>query len=179
MNQGQSGFSLVELLISIAIITVLLGVGVPAFRTYGRQSELRQAATDIQLALLQAHNLSLAPEADRPPTADLDVGYYAVAFDPAGGFRVVRGVDSRAIGFTISELSNPEAHTLPSGISFVSNPAPPNYIGYRVGANGGLLASPSGSLRISVISSRLPSGENTIDIDVLPVTGQVTIGKER
>ncbi len=169
------GFSLVELLISIAIITVLLGVGVPAFRNYGQVAELNQAATDIQLALLQAHNLALAPETGKP--AEID--YYGVAFtqDPQlrQSFTVVRGQKGTANIVTPSDLPNPDRHELPAGITVSPMPFT---VYYKVGPTGGVIITPvSGNATVSVTSSRLAEGRNKATLTVNAVTGQVSLTK--
>jgi len=60
------GMSLVELLVTMAIIVLLLAVGVPAYRQYGNSNDLEQAAQDVKNALLETKNMALAPASDKP-----------------------------------------------------------------------------------------------------------------
>ena len=50
MNK-QSGFTLIELMVTISILAILLGIGVPSFRTMIEESRIRSVSTDIVRAL--------------------------------------------------------------------------------------------------------------------------------
>ena len=47
MKAKQSGFTLVELMFTITVLAVLLGIGVPNFRDFIRNSRLTSAANDL------------------------------------------------------------------------------------------------------------------------------------
>jgi prepilin-type N-terminal cleavage/methylation domain-containing protein len=167
--RGSFGFSLVELLVSISIVAVMLGVGIPAFRAYGQKAELGQAATDIQVALLQAHNLALAPESDKPVVVD----YYGVQFYESEGlskFKLIRGV--KGVGCPTSPEVI-EDHTLPAGISLTSDSL--GCSGYLVGTG----ASPvvPANYAVTLHSSRAARDSNLQRISINPVTGQVTLDR--
>lgn len=49
-----SGFSLVELMIAIAIMATLMGLAVPSFRTWLQNSQIRNAAESVQNGLQRA-----------------------------------------------------------------------------------------------------------------------------
>lgn len=55
------GFTLIELIVTLAIVSVLLGLGIPAFRNFGAEQELQLAAEEIVATLQEAQALSLAP----------------------------------------------------------------------------------------------------------------------
>ena len=167
MTIGASrGFTLIELMVSISIVTVMLGVGIPAFQDYGRKAELKQAATDIQVALMQAHSLALAPEADKPS----NITFYGVEFDPAAAsFDVVRG--QPAVGVCPLGLKTVlEHHTVPSSISISPST---NCIGYLVGTGAEPLFAGTGSATIGLNSSRING--TTVTVGVNRVTGQITV----
>jgi len=58
----SQGFSLVEILATIAISVLLLGTGIPAFRNYQKQNELISDAENIKDMLITTQNYALAPE---------------------------------------------------------------------------------------------------------------------
>lgn len=70
----KSGFTLIELVVTIAIAVVLAGFGIPAFRQYGARQELDTQAELVAEALREAQALSLAPERG--------LNYYGVEFAP-------------------------------------------------------------------------------------------------
>jgi len=58
-DQAKNGFTLVELITVIAIISVLMTIGVPSYRTYQKRIELDQQAEQIISILRQAQNQSV------------------------------------------------------------------------------------------------------------------------
>ena len=170
--RGLAGFSLVELLVSISIVTLMLGVGVPAFRAYGRQSAFDQAATDIQVAVLQAHNLAFAPETNKPSMDN----YYGLSVNAVTGtYDVVRNCWPTSLPNSCPNPRQPdviiERHQLEAGIIFSSQPSP---VGYLVGMGGEPVVSAPPANAISIRSNQL-SGASDKVITVNPVTGQVTV----
>ncbi len=59
----RRGFTLVELMISIAIIMMMVAITLPAFSNFQRRQDLLSATQVIRDAILEAHNLALAPRA--------------------------------------------------------------------------------------------------------------------
>lgn len=55
------GFTLLELMTTITIISILVATGVPAFANYQRHNSIRIAAQDIKSFLVEARALSLNP----------------------------------------------------------------------------------------------------------------------
>lgn len=51
-----SGFTLIELLVTMAIVVVLLGVGVPSFRTFVATQRVKSAASEISSVLIQTRS---------------------------------------------------------------------------------------------------------------------------
>ena len=50
-RKSSSGFTLVELMITLVLMAILLGIGVPGFRSFILDQRLRATSTDIRLAL--------------------------------------------------------------------------------------------------------------------------------
>ncbi len=52
----QQGFSLVELMIGVVLVVVLLGIGVPSFRSFILEQRLRATSSDLRVALMTARS---------------------------------------------------------------------------------------------------------------------------
>ena len=71
MRQVTRGFTLVELMITLAILTILLGIALPSFQSMIASQKIKTAAADLQSSLLLARsealkrnaNVTLAPAA--------------------------------------------------------------------------------------------------------------------
>ncbi len=59
MKAKQSGFTLIELMFTIVVLAVLLGIGVPNFRDFIRNSRLSTAANDLLADLNLARSESV------------------------------------------------------------------------------------------------------------------------
>src|SRR3972149_7619497 len=76
MNKRNKGFTLLELVTVISIITILVATGVPSFVNYQRHNAIKIASQDIKSFLTEARSLSLNP---RPE--DKGKEYYFVTID--------------------------------------------------------------------------------------------------
>jgi len=52
----SAGFTLIELMIGLILLAILLGVAVPAFRTFILDQRLRAASNDLNIALITARS---------------------------------------------------------------------------------------------------------------------------
>jgi len=55
-------FTLIEALVVIGILTLMFALSIPAYRSYSRRNQLRQAAESVRSALVEAQNMALAPK---------------------------------------------------------------------------------------------------------------------
>lgn len=73
----EKGYTLIELLVSISITVILLGLGFSSFRSFGAASELDTGADRIRSVLLEARNLAFSPESG----TSQDIAFYGVRFN--------------------------------------------------------------------------------------------------
>lgn len=64
-----NGFTLIELVIAVFLITLLAGISVPAVYRFQREASLKTSANEIKSAVLQARNFAMAPRV-YPKNAD-------------------------------------------------------------------------------------------------------------
>jgi type II secretion system protein H len=58
--KGQRGFSLIEMMIVVIIISVLAAIGIPAFSSWKEKQAVSNAASSLLAHLKQARNLAVA-----------------------------------------------------------------------------------------------------------------------
>jgi prepilin-type N-terminal cleavage/methylation domain-containing protein len=59
----RTGFTLIEVIVSVGIIVMMLAISLPAFLEFQKRQNLSLAAESIRDAMLEAYNYSLAPRA--------------------------------------------------------------------------------------------------------------------
>ena len=71
-NNPQRGFTLVELMIGLVLVAILMGIGLPLFRSFILEQRLRATSSDLRVALTMARSeavkrnrfIALVPDAD-------------------------------------------------------------------------------------------------------------------
>lgn len=63
-GKRAGGFTLIELMVTIAIVAVLLGIGVPSFQGFVAGQRVKTASYDISSALIYARSEALKRNAD-------------------------------------------------------------------------------------------------------------------
>ncbi|HET9864287.1 MAG TPA: GspH/FimT family pseudopilin [Steroidobacteraceae bacterium] len=56
MKRSSRGFTLMELMVTLALAAVVFGLGVPAFREFGKNGRLTGAANEMLVTLMTARN---------------------------------------------------------------------------------------------------------------------------
>lgn len=164
------GFTLIEILVSMSIVVLMLGVGIPAFQEFGKQAELNQSASEVQNAIFEARNLSLSPEADKKPEID----YYGLIFHSDG-----TGPDTNQYSVIRVNSNNPptipidpdlivKTRTLPNGLSFQ---AIPTKLWYSIAGQGEVSFSGDNPIVFRTGSNPAVGKELVVN----QVTGQVVI----
>jgi type IV pilus assembly protein PilE len=55
-NKRQRGFTLIEVMVVVAIIAILLAIAIPSYRLYVLRSQVRAAQADLQALAVNAEN---------------------------------------------------------------------------------------------------------------------------
>lgn len=76
--KGQKGFSLVEVMIVIAILAILLAIAVPSFQRFAINSDLRSAARDIAGDFFLCKERAIAENATYTITFNVGANTYAI-----------------------------------------------------------------------------------------------------
>ena len=153
MQMAQKGFTLIELMIVVAIIGILAAVALPAYQDYTVRAKVTEG-----LALAGSAKTAVAENAANgapyasgwtPPTATKNVT--SVAIDPAAGFITVT-YDTTVVGATNTLVLNPlngaavftggtaTATTIPTAGSLAWNCTSAGTPTTVVGAKGTILA---------------------------------------
>jgi type IV fimbrial biogenesis protein FimT len=164
-QRKRSGFSMIELLIVLAVACVLLAVGAPGLRDLIRTQQLKTATGDLFAAIGLARAQALA----RGETVMLlPKGAGAGGGDWRQGWTVFLDRDGDrqpGPGDTVLAEHGPLAQGMAVGFSFTS-PAPPYYIAYN-GAGRSCRDSNPAAARYGTLSLFHGAGIRRIKINML------------
>jgi len=109
----KDGYSLIELLVVMAIIAILAMFGIAAYQQFNKTQTLRQAAMTVKNDLRKAQTRAMASE--KPPTSSCTI---------LDGYQVTFTDSSYQVQAKCSPTSPgvPTSYNLPTGISFTSYP---------------------------------------------------------
>lgn len=168
-DRTQAGFTLLELVITVAVLAIVLSVGIPSFRDMSNRNRLTSVTNEIvgatQLARMEAirrnTRVVVCPTTNGSTCAGANWSRVVVREAAVGG-AVVR--EFQFIGRGINVQGSP-AIAVGNQLSF-------NASGFaRAGTNA---ATTSGTLR--VCNTLLPAGENVRDVQVAVSRISVTPG---
>lgn len=156
IRYARQGLSLLELLIVLAVLGVLLGVGFVSLRSYQQSLIIREAAAQVATELV-----TIRQQARRQ---SLDFCFQAISI-PGNAYRVGRRAGTGA-STSCGDLSLP-ARTLPPGVRFID-------------AVGGLTTvtfhAPYGTPSASNRGFHLEGpGGRRLDVNMVGVTGKVVV----
>lgn len=102
----QTGVTLVEVVVVIAIIGILSGMAVPSFLEFTRNQRIRAAASDLHVSLMRARSEALKRNVSVTivPTSTSNWGLGWLIADPDGGdaLEALRGYDGVSVTGPIS-----------------------------------------------------------------------------
>ena len=109
---AQKGFTLIELMIVIAIIGILAAIAIPAYQNYTKKSVDTQCVTSTK-NYTNALNLHLNDPTDNPPSAPSAVNFNTkncIITDNGGGqptveAKIVNGTESNATAKVVCTLA--------------------------------------------------------------------------
>lgn len=83
-RRNQDGYSMIELLVIVAIVGILLGISIPGLRSFGRSSGLKDNALQITTDLWLARQKAIATSSPHSIRFDSDQNQYIVFVDDGG-----------------------------------------------------------------------------------------------
>jgi type II secretory pathway pseudopilin PulG len=174
LQHPQRGTTLVEILITISIIVLMLGVGIPAFRTYKYQNELTQNAEYIKDQVQATQNYALAPEYDK--SSDIDSYIFNISTNENSTY-TYRGICTRD-GLTkiLDESDIIKKNVLPENItmSLIGN----SDICFSIKDQGKAIYPTANTIEITLTHNKISDpAKNFRKITIYLATGQVTISK--
>lgn len=173
LAQRQSGFTLIEMILTLGILTLILTVATVNFRTAAVTRQLRQIAEELRQAVYQTHALTLAPAVDKPIGSD----GYRLHFPDEHSYEIW---EQDVVGPTGTvEMSGRRINTqqLPADYRLTVTPVVSDIVFSTV--KQGQIVAPQlagGTLKMTV--THLRGDREFRDLEMSLLTGQVQLGKD-
>nr|WP_281432153.1 GspH/FimT family pseudopilin [Desulfatitalea alkaliphila] len=138
---GKKGFTLVELMVTIAIIAILLGVATPAMVSYMQQKGVRDAADQLAMDFQRAKMLAISRSAPCSIIFDTANNRYTISLTNQTIDLVnYRGGVTFAAPFPDPPqvTFNPQGTCFPASQLFLTNAAGSRTLGVRTSIAGGI-----------------------------------------
>lgn len=114
----KDGYSLIELLVVMAIIAILAVFGIAAYQQFNKTQTLRQAAMTVKNDLRKAQTRAMASE--KPTTGCTALDGYKVSFTSANTYQIQAKCSNG--------LGSPTDYSLPTGINFTFTSYPATFL---------------------------------------------------
>lgn len=104
MNHGQKGFTLIELMIVVAIIGILAAIAIPQYQDYIARSQVSRVVGEVSSARTQTEDLLMRGEDPSDTSSDTGfVGYDASRSDLVTGFTVTNSAGVTTMSATLGD----------------------------------------------------------------------------
>ena len=114
VKSAQRGFTMIELMVTVTIIAIMLGIGVPSFRDFVAGQKVKSASHDLRTALVLARSEAIKRNAE-------------VTVAPIVADSWVSGWTVKAAATTLHQQQAPSGVTFsqtPSGVIYKANGRP-------------------------------------------------------
>ena len=137
MNRTENGFTLIELMIVVAIIGILASLAVAAYQTYAVRTQVAEAVSMAAAAKTPVVDAFL--QSGQPPADRTEAGMSPLATDTRGSYVSGVDVDDGRVDVTFGNRAH--AEIFGRTLSFTPYLSGPNSIVWRCGA----AAAPAGA----------------------------------
>jgi prepilin-type N-terminal cleavage/methylation domain-containing protein len=157
-RKGQAGFSMLELMVALAVAGMIGAAAIASFKKFGPRSRIRHEASLLVDNLWELRSQAATGQV-RP----------CIDFPSTGGYRLFRDRDEPRNGFPAGDTDDLIRQvTLKPGLKFqlIEGGASPNQ--YVCFESRGIIGSANGPLRVRI---GLVSGTESKVVELLPSTG--------
>lgn len=161
----KKAFSLIELMVTIGIMTLIFVTALPSFQKYSYINELDRATDTITSAILETQTLALAPPTNKNRKHDC----YEIRFF-AGSYEIWSGIFSQnALDESINLVSSDkpvlvESGTLPNKVNISNLITANNHIDYSI-SNQARIIYPAYNISLTFKHDSYPDKTKNVSIN--------------